>query len=227
MSLRASTIYIHEPATPIWAAFNNAISNVISLSDFVEQPTSNKIESFAAIKQGWDYGRGGPLSAPLINAAKSWDEILGAAGAEYTDALPGDNEITVAGGRGDHYFEIILTESANGIALSFAHDVQKKQITYKDDVTDSEILIALIDALGEKWNARGWSIPKNTISRKASFSDQLSAIAALPFPTLPFLAPPQQRDLYVHTAESIPYQELPLSPLPSDALTQQPFLLIA
>src|SRR5262245_7014697 len=68
-----------------------------------------KLDSFADLEKGWDYGTGATIPNERIRAAKVWCRLLEVLGCPRLDASPGsDGEISVAGGFDDHHIEIIV-----------------------------------------------------------------------------------------------------------------------
>lgn len=121
-----------------------------------------KIESFATLKDGWDYGSGGPLSARLREQAHSWASIFQLQ-FHYVDAFPGRNKITLAAGIGEHYIEFIIEETGDGFRYGVAYDFKRKQKFYKTRLPLEEAVRLLQVASGEIWKLSTSSIQINTM----------------------------------------------------------------
>jgi hypothetical protein len=126
------------------------------------QTVASKIESFAALPVGWDYGTGGPIAFPVINSALEWNDFLVQQGPSYTDAFPGsDGEIVLAAGFGDDYIEVIV--ESDGRTVSVAHDFQRKQMLYRSYESQEEAKQLVRNIVGQRWNASTSFIQENTM----------------------------------------------------------------
>lgn len=136
-------------------------------------PIEEKLNSFADLPEGWDYGSGGPIPQSRITVALAWNNFLRSRGFLETDASPGgDGEIAIGGRLGEHYVEIII-EPDN--TISVAYDRNRKQIFYKLRQPPWEAQRLLLKLMDEIWSASTSFIAVNTMPRPISGSGQLSA----------------------------------------------------
>jgi hypothetical protein len=148
-------------------------SIVMNLAQEAEQ----KISSFAALPQGWDYGKGGPIPQETLDAAFEWSRYLRARGFWDTDAFPGsDGEIAVAAELGDHYLEIIVEPDGN---VSIAYDRKGKQQLYLPNMSTAEARWAVSQMVGLIWSASGYYTQPSSTNVQKNSVDQLSATQKL------------------------------------------------
>jgi hypothetical protein len=142
----------------------------------------DEIESFASLPKGWDYGRGGPISAHVRAKALEWLSKLQSIGFVEIEAFPGDTEIMLAASADNHYFELIV-ESDRSITISY--DYMRKRVFYRSRMSDYEAWQTIIEikmhtvteGLREKqWSASEYFILVDTTKRSASSPDLHSVI---------------------------------------------------
>jgi hypothetical protein len=124
---------------------------IVSITINVPMDTENKIDSFATLAEGWDYGHGGPIARPTLETAVEWNAILRSLGFFETNAFPGgDGEVAVTAGYGAHHLEIIIEPDRK---ISIAYDQEGKQKLYLPSLSAPEAKWAVSRIAGEIWSA--------------------------------------------------------------------------
>lgn len=128
--------------------------------------TQRKISEFADLEQGWHYGRGGAISAPVIRRALALYDTLLLEGLTRTDAFAGaDGEILVTAYRGDHYLGITIEPDE---LYSLVHEVEGRE---EDEFLEGLDHVTLKKRLGEIaasiWNTFASSTHGTTTQPKA------------------------------------------------------------
>jgi hypothetical protein len=146
-----------------------AVSNIVD-SDQVNR----KIDSFANLAVGWDYGSGGPIPFANRDLAKDWKKFLNEIGIVDIDAFPGGSggETVLAVGSGDHYIEVIIESD---LRVSVAYDFNGKQQLYEPNKSDDEAR-AIVRNLAtgvEGWNAFDYFTQINITVNNANLPDPL------------------------------------------------------
>lgn len=132
--------------------------------------TAQKIDSFALLEDGWDYGSGGPMAEKNLDAARGWNTFLSAFPFSYTDAFPsGDGRVTIAAGAGDYYIEIIVESD---LTISVAYDFKKKQKFYRLHMSNEGALQSILEMSGELCSASTSSIKRNSTRKKTNLPAQ-------------------------------------------------------
>src|ERR1017187_3275031 len=172
--------------------------------------TDRKIASFANLRPGWDYGRGGPIPAGTRELASVWNYFLQSLGFLDTDAFPGsDGEIIVGAGYGDDYFEVII-EPDNTISVGY--DFKNKQVLYKPKMspTNAAQLVLQLAGRGEKWNLSDYFTQINTAKGGINLAEEhlgtLQSMVAYQSWMLNALteAEPQSVSIFENTSQIIP-----------------------
>lgn len=157
-----------------YLAHAGQLPDVVSITLNTPTETEKKISSFATLHNGWDYGRGGPISQVTLDAAFEWNRFLRAHGFLETDAFPGsDGEVVLAAGYGDHYLEIIIEPDGK---ISVAYDYQGKQELYRPNMTPPEATGVILQLVGQIWNISAYFTPISSTSALKSSSDPRFAI---------------------------------------------------
>lgn len=191
------------------------------------ETTEEKIASFADLPKGWDYGRGGPLSAALMNIAKDWNLLLRSRNLDYTDAFPGDSKITITGGANGHRIEVIICQIATGFLLAVAHDVERKRKLYKSGMDEVQALKVVANVLGDIWSAYTSSTRGSMTPRVGNLLRTRSPITKDRFRSWKLHA--QVHKLSAHTSTDFVLlgDGLHQTPQSSGDLTQTPYLSTA
>lgn len=126
-----------------------------------QQPsrTLQKLESFAALPQGWHYGRGGPISAETHQlAAQIWNDLLGA-GFTLTDAFPGsDGEVQLTAYHQDHFLSLMIEPGGETTLL---HQFKGNDASQPLETRDTEVLAEKVKEIaGGIWTTYVCSTPK-------------------------------------------------------------------
>jgi hypothetical protein len=150
--LRAAlTMYVIGPETPI-------------------NPIDEKINSFAFLRDGWDYGNGGPIPQHTRDLALAWNRFLQSQGFVESDAFPGgDGEIVIATESDDHYLEVII-ESDDSISL--AYDFQSKQVFYRANMSSMDAVQTIIELAGQICGVSGYYTQTNLIGNEVGLRAQ-------------------------------------------------------
>lgn len=142
--------------------------NMPFFADAISQ-LDDKINSFARLPRGWDYGSGGPISDQIIQTAQAWKNLLVAQFVWDIDAFAGgDGEILIAASCGDHYVEVII-EPDNTISMGY--DFKGKQIFYRPRVSSWEAFDQISVLWGSIWSAYDYFTQRNTIQRRVDLHD--------------------------------------------------------
>lgn len=111
--------------------------------------TEEKINSFTALPDGWDYGSGGPLPQETANLAVLWNNFLRfvSTGLLATNAGPGsDGEIAIGASLGDHYIGVIIEPDHT---VSVMYDVDHTPKFYRPRLSNAAAQQAVYDAWGQ------------------------------------------------------------------------------
>jgi hypothetical protein len=150
------------------------------------------IKSFADLPKGWDYGEGGPIAKPVIDAALEWNSFLSLQGFR-TDAFPGaEGEISVSASVNDHYLEVIVEDDEK---VSVAYDYQRKQVFYELRRTPEEAREIVFKVMGKIWSV-------STLPIRANIMQQIIGGAGPPLRTIRALY--QSSDAIVSLIEGQP-----------------------
>lgn len=188
--------------------------------------TESKIDSFANLENGWDYGKGGPIPEPVRDIAKAWNDYLRTQGVvRYTAAFPGSDSVTIAAGLlNDNYLEIITCFDGR-VTYSVAHDHKGNQQFYEENLSNRDavdlVLKVLRQALGETCTAYISYTPKNTTYGNIGSQGMHSGTTVGLYPWL------EQTAFHLETKKSAPilgvvtlsFQELSVNPQYSGVLT--------
>jgi hypothetical protein len=155
----------------IYVLMDGTVKGLISIA----QPNiETKIQSFANLASGWDYGHGGPISASTVRLAQMWSRVLRNNGFLEIDAFPGgDGEIVVSACHNDHYYEVIIEPDHT---ISIAYDFKGKQMYYKPNMSELDAKQAILEAVGRIWSAFDYSTQINLILNKINLHGQLLEI---------------------------------------------------
>jgi hypothetical protein len=115
-----------------------ATSNTFKLyAPDIRVPTAIKIEGFAALKSGWHYGSGGPISPDVISRSIYIVGYLLTVGFTRTDAFANeDGDVLVTAYHSDHYLGIgvgltglyALNHEIGGVESSYSEDIDLNQL---------------------------------------------------------------------------------------------------
>jgi hypothetical protein len=143
---------------------------VVGPVGIVARSTEDKINSFANLRDGWDYGAGGPIPKHTRDLAIAWNQVLRSQGLMDTDAFPGaDGEIVVATGIGEHYLELIVEPDDS---ISVGYDFRGKQTAYRPNMQSMEAVQYILDLAGKICVSLGYYTLTNTTKNKASLLGQ-------------------------------------------------------
>lgn len=163
---------INKGATSIWMASGQPSSGATA-----------KINSFAGLPEGWNYGRGGPIAASIIREGHRWNEILQWAGFPETDAFPGaDGEIEITGYRGDHYIEVIIETNST---ISIIYEMREETVLDRRNLTPEMAETTISEEIaGSLWSTLDFFTPAISM---------LSAAVLPPWPSkIPAMDPAHQ-----------------------------------
>jgi hypothetical protein len=162
--------------------------------------TENKIMDFAQLPQGWDYGRGNPISARVIQAALTWNSRLQRLGFLNTNASPGsDGEIAVAAAVGDHRIEVII--ETDGM-VSVAYDFRRKQQFYRLRMQDTEVHQLVLELVGQIWNASTSFTEINMMGTQIAGSELLLGTIQDPYQSLDVTVSLVEESQFANTPEN-------------------------
>jgi hypothetical protein len=134
-----------------------------------ESLAESKINSFADLQPGWDYGSGDAPSENTRNLAIQWSRRLVFLGLSKTNAMPGsEGQISVSGSLANHYIEIIINPDGT---VSLDYDIDRKQESYIPNMSTIEAITKLREIMGQAWNALTIFTQGNTIQRTISGAD--------------------------------------------------------
>jgi hypothetical protein len=151
-----------------------SLQSIVVLSNIPLSEVERKISSFAALPNGWDYGRGGPISQAVLDSAFEWNRFFRQHGFSETDAFPGgDGEVVITAGYGDHDIELIVEPDGK---ISVAYDRGGKHQLYRADLASIEATWVVTNLMGQIWNASGYFIPINSTNVEKNLSSQHSVI---------------------------------------------------
>jgi len=89
-------------------------------------PAIAKLKSFRTLRDGWHYGRGGPISSDVIGQAESIHAFYLSVGFSLTDFFPGANgEVLATAYHKDHYIDVIIEPDGSH---SLVYEVANKEI---------------------------------------------------------------------------------------------------
>jgi hypothetical protein len=132
----------------------NAIFHSGSWAVFEALPsqTLTKIDSFASLPVGWDYGDGVPASANTVSLARDIFYELTQLGFTRTEAFPGtDGGIQVAAYEGNSQHIIIIVKPSGETSL--AYKINDQRIRPSIVATDRNVIKnGLREIAREKWN---------------------------------------------------------------------------
>jgi hypothetical protein len=133
-------------------------------NDEIEASTKRKLEGFQALKPGWHYGSGGPISLNTIEVAEELYDTLLLTGLTTTNAFPGaGGEILLTGYYKDHYVGFMIEPSGE---ISCTYERSGAEQASADDVSLSEAREWLIKdvarRLPEGAGAVGCNVPPKT-----------------------------------------------------------------
>jgi hypothetical protein len=150
--------------SPILVAYTASVSSGISTL------AENKINSFAHLPEGWDYGSGGPITEDTRKIAIAWNDFLRSQWFLSTDASPGsEGEIAIAAGLGDHYIEIIVESDRT---VSVAYDFKRKQVLYQSRLSALEARELVMQLVEHIWNVFTSFTVTNIMQQKTGFSER-------------------------------------------------------
>jgi hypothetical protein len=179
----------------------------------------DKIESFANLPQGWDYGAGGPIPKKTRDAALEWNNLLKFHGFGDTDAFAGGSrEIVIALTSGDHYLEVIVEPDDS---VSVAYDYQRKQMFYRPKLSDLEAQLAIQEVVRRIWSASGYFTLTSIILGNANLRGQLLGMSMAGYPSSsgPASLPPGTPPQIIYGTTISAFQEWSVIPRSSGDLT--------
>jgi hypothetical protein len=115
-------------------------------------PTITKIDSFASLPAGWDYGEGVPASVNTVSLARDIFYELMQLGFTRTDAFPGaDGGIQLTAYEGDFRHIIVIVKPSGEISLT--HKTNGQRIRPSIITADRNVIkTGLREIAREKWN---------------------------------------------------------------------------
>jgi len=151
-----------------------SFQSIVGLSTNTQSEVERKISSFAALLDGWDYGRGGPISQATLDSAFEWNRFFRQRGFLQTDAFPGgDREVVITAGFGDHDIELIVEPDGK---ISVAYDRAGQHELYRANLAPIEATWVVTNLMGQICSASGFFIPINSTNAAKNLSNQLSVI---------------------------------------------------
>jgi len=183
--------------------------NLINKADFtvmVAAPQTlghRKLNSFAKLKKGWNYGEGKEFSSVRINKAKQIDNILVQLLASPTDAFPGsDGQIMVTAYKGPYYLEYTLHDDNNFSMRTLKGSTVVSNVSY---VNQGTALSNLAKTAEHIWGTFGSSTPNFTMITvgTSSIDSPLMVCQTAGLPSSGVTASTQQANPGVSTSASI------------------------
>ncbi|MGJ0505685.1 MAG: hypothetical protein ACR652_00840 [Methylocystis sp.] len=139
---------------------------------FPKTATRQKIASFASLREGWHYGRGGPISGSVLSDATQVYHSFLLNGFSRTDAFAGaGGEVLVtayyvSSGGDDHYVAAMINPSHS---FTLRHELN--DVDVESDYIESQSLNVIRNGVAriarEIWNTSGLSIQETSTSIKA------------------------------------------------------------
>lgn len=152
--------------------------------------TESKLDSFAALPNGWHYGAGVTPSEATIQNAHEWHRRFAQSGFLTTDAFPGaGGEIMVTAYRDEHFLEIVV-ETDN--TVSFYHERGDETITSLPHKLSNEVEDAIETAAGILWSTSDYSTTEILTPERidsTAWRLRTSAVAAPSFRAIALCAP--------------------------------------
>jgi hypothetical protein len=168
---------------------------------FLPSDIEEKINSFADLPDGWDYGSGGPIDRNALEQARLWNFYLSSQAFDYTDAFAGsEGKVTIVAGRGDHYIEVIIHTDQT---YSVAYDYKRKQKFYRLRQSIGAAMQSVQEALGEIWSASTSSIRESLTLAKINSPAMPSQIIKDRYLSLELNASKTLMNLFAPTSENI------------------------
>jgi hypothetical protein len=170
---------LHNPNYIVYPMDNTTYVSGVRLNiPFLSGDVDDKINSFAKLPVGWDYGGGGPISDQIVQTALAWKSLLATQFVWDIDAFAGgDGEILIAASCGDHYVEVIIEPDSS---ISMGYDFKGKQIFYRPRMSSWEAFEQISVLWGNLWSAYGYFTQRNTIQRRVDLHDWHLGIHPLP-----------------------------------------------
>lgn len=141
----------------------NAISDSGLWAVFVVRPspTLTKIDSFASLPDGWDYGQGVPASANTVSRARDLYYELTQLGFTHTEAFPGtDGGIQLTAYEGDLQHIIVIVRPSGEISLTHRINGQRTGPSILvNDCNMEKLKAGLREIAREIWNISVSSTP--------------------------------------------------------------------
>jgi hypothetical protein len=143
----------------------NAISGSSLWAIFVvhPSPTLAKIESFASLPVGWDYGNGVPASVNTVSLARDIFYELTQLGFTRTDTFPGtDGGIQVTAYEGGSQHVIVIVKPSGKVSLTRKiNGIRTGPSVVTTDHNMVKIKTSLREIARNKWNISVFSTPSN------------------------------------------------------------------
>jgi hypothetical protein len=138
-----------------WAAFEALPSRTLT-----------KIDSFASLPVGWDYGDGVPASVNTVSLARGIFYELTQLGFTRTEAFPGtDGGIQVTAYEGDSQYIIVIVKPSGKISLTHKiNGIRAGPSVVATDHNLGKIKTSLREIARNKWNIFVFSTPSNLIT---------------------------------------------------------------
>jgi hypothetical protein len=112
-----------------------------------------KLASFSELPVGWHYGRGGPISRPVLERAVAVAQHLIMAGFSRNDAFPGvDGDVQVTGYHGRHFISIDIM---SGDRFDVRHDIGGIEHCCVEGVGWPGVKIVINEVATEVWGISG------------------------------------------------------------------------
>jgi hypothetical protein len=114
------------------------------VSPVLEDITEQKISAFLSLPKGWHYGKGGPISIPIVRQALQINRGAWLAGYK-TDAFPGyDGEIQINCYRGDETKEFTIDRKPGQYIcdnnIRYVLDIANEEVDRQEDLTVEQAL---------------------------------------------------------------------------------------
>lgn len=169
----------------VWGAVEPVSLSLGGTIKPIADPVITKLDAFTRLPDGWDYGRGGPISRTTVETAKTWYVTLRKLAFSYVNAFPSPGAVTLAAGVGDYRVELIFREGNGAIRFGFVQDFKRRRQVYKPNLSGLGLLKAMQDALaimamGGAWSASTLYTPSNmTVTAGHSYQQRSSIMGTL------------------------------------------------
>ena len=140
-------------------------------------PTKRRIELFAQMDKGWDYGKGLPFASGVVSLALRVHKAMVANGFYSTDAFPSPSgEIVVTLYSGNNYVEM---EVRPDLLLNFTWERDDVEVVAAEDLKIEDAERYLKQLREESWKLSASSTPYTTTTLRSASTARPSGNRAL------------------------------------------------